>query len=452
MSGLSTRLIQVVSRWNQVGSRGFPGGFQVGSRCRKKGSECAACLPFPAVPRLPGSKKQLRSKVLLWTCGRPTGGGRGRGMSWPCRCPTPFSTPCRQLGRLGAALDPDISDQHHPQSPLLLKVPRSFVALRTLRGCQHVLCRIPTAVRRRWTDFFRVKTRVSVHRLLVDQSVGSIVPPVGSHLPALLLVLLVPRLWWCRLYEDWHRDLMTRLNVGGHRYGAGGRHVSLKVVWWLPQETSSWRIVMGQLWHLTGVGKVIGWGNIEEVRGGGSLDGRLLLLSHAWQLEGDLLLVDAQTPDASLLGKGSLVFKSATLATNKQLRDGGEEVFIEFRVLRDIAVGDTEACLPSQPLTLSLPNVVHRGKDVAVPLGGKAVVAFHTGLMSQPPSDEDRGASCRCCNFVDAPRGKSHPTIVVRRERRSCPCLLTGHLQAADYWHRLSLLATSIRMKKTTWR
>ena len=193
---------------------------------------------------------------------------------------------------------------------------------------------------------------------------------------------------------------------------------------------------MGQLGHLARVDKVVisRW-NVEEVRrggGGGRLAGHcLLLLSHARQLKGDLLLVDAETPDAPLLRESALVLQPSTLATDKKLGDGGEEVFVELGVLGDVAVRDAEAGLPSQPL--SLRHVVHRGKDVAVALGGEAVVALHTGLVAQTSANKDRGAAGRGGHLVDASGRQSQPTIVARGGGRAGPRLLARDLREADY-------------------
>ena len=421
-------------QWDQIETRWAPGGIQV------QGSERTAWFRLSPVQSTPGSKKQLCCEVLLGGCSRRSTRGWGRCVSWAGGCSAAFPAPRWKLGRLCATLDPNVPNQDHPQGAFLLQVARALVALRALRACQHVLCRIPTPVRRGRTDFFSVKAGVGVHRLLVDKPVGSIVSPVRAGLTIALFIFLMSSLWWGGLDEDWHRDLMTGLNVGGHWYRAWGRHVPLKIIGGLSQESSSNRIVMWQLWHLTGVDKVVGWGNIEEVGGSRGLDGSLLLLPHARQLKGDLLLVDAQAPNASLFWKGSLVLQPATLSTNKEFRYGGEEVFIEFWVLWDIAVRDAEARLSSKSLSLSLSNIVHRGKDVAVTLWGKAVVAFNTCLMSQPPPHEDGGASCGSRNLVDAPWGEPKPTIVVWRERRSSPGLLTRHLRKADFshCHRLS--------------
>ena len=86
----------------------------------------------------------------------------------------------------------------------------SLRALRALRaGQQHVVGGVAAAIRRSRADLLRVQAGVGVQRLLVNQP-GDFLPPVAKS-PGLRLadVTIKSHFWWCRLYEDWHRYLVT---------------------------------------------------------------------------------------------------------------------------------------------------------------------------------------------------------------------------------------------------
>ena len=89
----------------------------------------------------------------------------------------------------------------------------SLRALRTLRaGQQHVVGGVAAAIRRSRADLLRVEAGVSVHGLLVDQTVGGIFSPVRTRLTivaSIVVLLLVALLGRRGLDEDRHCDLVT---------------------------------------------------------------------------------------------------------------------------------------------------------------------------------------------------------------------------------------------------
>ena len=89
---------------------------------------------------------------------------------------------------------------------------------------------------------------------------------------------------------------MTGLQVGGHGDGAGGGDVAIEVLVRLPRPAE-----LAARWHA----QVVRIPATRRLQGRG--DG--LLSPHPWQLECDLLLIDGQGPDASLLRESSLVLQ-----------------------------------------------------------------------------------------------------------------------------------------------
>ena len=141
-----------------------------------------------------------------------------------------------EVGRLGAALDTNVSDQHHPQTILLPTHLTSWLLAWSpgagWAGGERSTTE-PASSRSCWTYLLRVQTRVSVHGLLVlePRPLPPLQPPVvpqhSSPGPSVSSVAGVEahlgRSW---LYEHRDCDQVTGLVIWTHGYGAGGGDVT----------------------------------------------------------------------------------------------------------------------------------------------------------------------------------------------------------------------------------
>ena len=215
-----------------------------------------------------------------------------------------FTAACEtEVGGLRTALDPDISDQDQPEVLAL----RGGGRVRPLvcRGGEETAGRESPPGGRGGADLLGVEAGVSVEGLLLHQT-RHFLPPL-AHSPGLRLAEVTEESDFWRGWLDEDRDsyLVAGLDVGAHGDGAGGGDVAFKVV----VRKVSWEVPGSAELSDSGDGQIVGVSSRLP---------RQLLLPHARQLEGDLLLVYGEGPDGALLGESSLVLQSAAA---KQVRD-----------------------------------------------------------------------------------------------------------------------------------